>query len=353
MAEILLYNYSKIYLTAMTLRRRYLLRTFGLTAIGTQLLPLAQTNLSPKSAIEPRRLQIGDTVALINPAAFNYEKEVQPFFKVLDNLGLKVKLGEHFYDRYGYLAGKDADRAADVNAAFADDEVRAIFTGMGGWGCGRILPLLDYNIIRNNPKIIMGFSDITALLLAIYTKTNIVTFHGPLGVSNWSPFTVDCVKKVLFDGGSVTLQNSKSLQVETIWRGTARGKLIGGNLSVIAAMVGSAYLPTWENSILFVEEVGEEVYRIDRMLTQLKLAGILDRISGFIFGQCTKCEAEKPQESLTLPQVLSDHIRPLKIPAWYGSMVGHIRDKFTLPIGKQVEIDANSGTIRLLESGVN
>ena len=353
MAEILLYNYSKNYLTAMTLRRRYLLRTFGLTAIGTQLLPIAQTNLSPKSAIEPRRLQVGDTVALINPAAFNYQKEVQPFFKVLDNLGLKVKLGEHFYDRYGYLAGKDADRAADVNAAFADDSVRAIFTGMGGWGCGRILPLLDYNIIRNNPKILMGFSDITALLLAIYAKTNIVTFHGPLGVSNWSPFTVDCVKKVLFDGGSVTLQNSKSLQVETIWRGIARGKLIGGNLSVIAAMVGSAYLPTWENSILFVEEVGEEVYRIDRMLTQLKLAGILDKISGFIFGQCTKCEAEKPQESLTLPQVLSDHIRPLKIPAWYGSMVGHIRDKFTLPIGKQVEIDANSGTIRLLESAVN
>src|SRR4028118_570785 len=214
MAEILLYNYSKIYLTAMTLRRRYLLRTFGMTAIGTQLLPLAQTNLSPKSAIEPRRLQVGDTVALINPAAFNYQKEVQPFFKVLDNLGLKVKLGEHFYDRYGYLAGKDADRAADVNAAFADDSVRAIFTGMGGWGCGRILPLLDYNIIRNNPKIIMGFSDITALLLAIYAKTNIVTFHGPLGVSNWSPFTVDCVKKVLFEGVRLRCKTPKACKLK-------------------------------------------------------------------------------------------------------------------------------------------
>ena len=118
-------------------------------------------------------------------------------------------------------------------------------------------------------------------------------------------------------------------------------------------MVGSAYLPEWEKSILFVEEVGEEVYRIDRMLTQLKLAGILDKISGFIFGQCTKCEAEKPQESLTLAQVFTDLIRPLNIPAWYGSMTGHIRDKFTLPIGKEVEIDANSGTIRLLESAVS
>ena len=131
------------------------------------------------------------------------------------------------------------------------------------------------------------------------------------------------------------MQNSKTVPVQTITGGRARGKLIGGNLSVIAAMVGSAYLPEWENCILFVEEVGEEVYRIDRMLTQLKLAGILDKISGFIFGDCTKCEAEKPQESLTLPQVLSDHIRPLKIPAWYGSMVGHIRDKFTLPIGQK------------------
>ncbi|TAE50451.1 MAG: LD-carboxypeptidase [Oscillatoriales cyanobacterium] len=315
----------------MTFARRYLLRTFGLTAIGTQLLPIAQNNLLSKSAIEPRRLKVGDTVALINPAAFNYEKEVQQFFKVLDNLGLKVKLGEHFYDRYGYLAGKDADRAADVNAAFADDSVQAIFTGMGGWGCGRILPLLDYNIIRNNPKIIMGFSDITALLLAIHAKTNIVTFHGPLGVSSWSPFTVDYVKKVLFDGGSVTMQNSKTMPVET----------------------GSAYLPDWENSILFVEEVSEEVYRIDRMLTQLQLAGILDKISGFVFGQCTKCEAEKPQESLTLSQVLTDRIRPLNIPAWYGSMVGHIRDKFTLPIGKEVEIDATAGTIKLLSSAVS
>jgi muramoyltetrapeptide carboxypeptidase len=338
----------------MILPRRYLLRTFGLTAIGTQLLPtIAQINLSPTTTIKPRHLQIGDTIALINPAAFTYEKEVQQFFKVANNLGLKVKLGEHFYDRYGYLAGKDTERAADVNAAFADDSVQAIFTGMGGWGCNRILPLLDYNTIRNNPKIIMGFSDITALLLAIHAKTNMLTFHGPLGVSSWSSFTVDYVKQVLFDGEFVTMQNNRNVKIETIGRGKARGKLLGGNLSVIAAMMGSAYLPNWENSILFVEEVGEEVYRVDRMLTQLKLAGILDRISGFIFGQCTKCDAEKPQESLTLAQVLSDHIRPLRIPAWYGSMVGHIRDQFTLPIGLQVEIDADSGIIKLLESAVN
>ena len=339
----------------MVIPRRHLIRTFGLTAIGTQLLPIAQSHLLPKSqtTILPRRLQVGDTVALINPAAFSYEKEIQPFFKAAAQLGLKVKVGKHFYDRYGYLAGKDADRAADVNSAFADSSVQAIFTGMGGWGCGRILPLLDYNMIRDNPKIIIGFSDVTALLLAINTKTNLVTFHGPLGVSNWSSFTVDYFKQVLFDAGAVTLQNPQKMDIETIGQGQARGKLFGGNLSVISTMIGSAYLPDWENSILFIEEVSEEVYRIDRMLTQLKLAGILDKISGFIFGQCTSCEAEKPKESLTLTQVLSDHIRPLRIPAWYGSAIGHIRDKFTLPIGHEVEIDANYGTIRLLASAVN
>ena len=337
----------------MSLPRRYFLTTFGLTAIGSQLLPIAQNNLSPKNLVKPRRLQVGDTIALINPAAFNHKKEIEDFFKVIEKLGLKVKIGEHFYDRYGYFAGKDADRAADVNAAFADRSVQAIFTGMGGWGCNRILPLLDYNTIGNNPKIIMGFSDITALLLAIHAKTNMITFHGPLGVSSWSPFTIDYVKQVLFDGGSVTMENIKTVKIQTIRGGKARGKLLGGNLSVIAATIGSAYLPEWENSILFVEEVGEEVYRIDRMLTQLKLAGILDKISGFVFGQCTKCEAEKPEESLTLAQVLSELVRPLRIPAWYGSMVGHIRDKFTLPIGLEVEIDADAGTIKLLESAVN
>jgi muramoyltetrapeptide carboxypeptidase len=336
----------------MIFSRRYLLRTFGLTAIGTQLLPVARANLFPPNIIKPRRLQPGDTIAAINPGAFTYRKEVTKFFKAIENLGLKVKLGKHFYDRYGYLAGKDIDRAADVNAAFADPAVQAIFTGMGGWGCNRILPLLDYNTIRNNPKIILGFSDVTSLLLAIHAKTNMVTFHGPLGVSSWSQFTVGSLKQILFDGEAAVLANIPTVKVETIARGTARGKLVGGNLSVIAAAVGSVYLPDWDNCILFVEEVGEEVYRVDRMLTQLKLAGILDRISGFIFGQCTKCEAEKPEESLTLEQVLSDIIRPLRIPAWYGSMVGHIRDKFTLPIGLQVEIDADLGTIKLLESAV-
>ncbi|CBN59368.1 MULTISPECIES: S66 peptidase family protein [Kamptonema] len=336
----------------MSISRRQLIANFGLAAIATQLPSAAQTNSYLPSLIKPPRLNINDTVGLINPAAFSYPQEIEPIKQILSQLGLKVKLGTHIFDRYGYLGGKDPDRAADVNAMFADSSVQAILTVQGGWGCNRILPLLDYQLIRNHPKIIMGFSDITSLLLAIYARSGVVTFHGPVGISTWSQFTVDSLKQVLFNPQTITLQNSSQIRVQTITPGKNQGKLVGGNLSVLAAMVGSDYLPDWKNSILFVEEVGEEVYRIDRMLTQLKLAGILNVISGFIFGQCNKCEPEQPQESLTLEQVLFEHIRPLNIPAWYGSMIGHIRDIFTLPIGTEVEIDAVAGTIKLLEPAV-
>lgn len=332
--------------------RRQFLQNCGLAALASLLPPVAQFQADSSTLLKASRLQVGDTVGLINPAAFSYLQEVQPIQKILSELGLNVKYGRHLFDRYGYLAGADIDRAADVNAMFADSSIQAIFTVQGGWGCNRILPLLDYERIKNNPKIILGFSDITALLIAIYAKTGLVTFHGPVGISTWSEFTRNSLQQVLWNSEKVTFHNSPLVRVETIYPGQSRGKLIGGNLSVLAAMVGSDYLPNWQQSILFVEEIGEEVYRVDRLLTQLKLAGILEQISGFIFGQCSRCNPEKPEESLSLEQVLSDHIRPLKIPAWYGSMIGHIRDIFTLPIGAMVDIDANTGTIQLLEPAV-
>ncbi len=204
----------------------------------------------------------------------------------------------------------------------------------------------------------MGYSDITSLLLAIYVKSGVVTFHGPVATSTWNDFTLNYAERILFNGESVVMQNPPAnspttttlICKETITSGKAKGKLVGGNLSVLVAMIGSNYLPNWKQTILFVEEVEEEVYRVDRMLTQLKLAGILNQISGFIFGQCTKCDPKDRDKSLTLTQVLREHIQPLGIPAWYGSAIGHIKDKFTLPIGVEVEIDADNGTIKMLES---
>lgn len=351
----------------MTRNRRNFLTTFGLTVLATQVPSSIKSNPLPNAISKPARLKLGDTVGLIAPAGYIDRQDIEDIKKTLTTLGLKVKLGAHVYNRYGYLAGTDANRAADMNAMFADSSVQAILPMRGGWGCNRILPLLDYSLIRSHPKILIGLSDITSLLIAIHAKTGLVTFHGPTGQSMWNPFTVNYVQRVLFNGEVLTLQNLKTsnnptaaqFRVETIAPGQARGKLVGGNLSVLAAMAGSAYLPSWENTILFVEEIKEEVYRVDRLLMQLKLAGILDQIAGFIFGQCTDCDrltresTEKDgQASLTLAQVLKDHIQPLGIPAWSGAMIGHIKDKFILPIGVDVEIDASQGSIQLLEPAV-
>jgi muramoyltetrapeptide carboxypeptidase len=338
----------------MTINRRQFLTTVGLSALATSFQPLTvQAKVSPNTILKPPRLQVGDTVGLISPAGIVDPKDIEDVKHSFGLLGLKVKLGTHILDRYGYLAGKDRDRAADINAMFADNSVKAIIAMRGGWGCNRILPLINYPLIRERPKILMGYSDITSLLLAINARSRIVTFHGAVATSTWNEFTLDYLKRILFNCEAVTMQNLTTVEgIEVIRRGKARGKLVGGNLSVLAAMLGSPYLPSWNQNILFVEDIGEDVYRIDRMLTQLKNAGILNRIAGFIFGQCTNCKlGDEP--SFTLTQVLQDHIQHLGIPAWYGSMIGHIKDKFTVPIGVEVEIDANIGTLRMLESAVS
>lgn len=312
--------------------------------------------------IKPSRLKIGDTVGLISPAGIvYYSDQFTVVRESMEALGLKVKEGEHMRNRYGYLAGTDQERAADVNAMFADPEVDAIVCVRGGWGCNRILPLLDYNMIRQNPKILIGYSDITSLLNAIYARTGLITFHGPLGRSIWNSFTLESIRSILFEGETITLENPTIIgdnltqvrdRVITITPGKAKGRMLGGNLTVLSAMMGSQYLPEWKGSILFLEDVDEDIYRIDRMLTQLKLSGVLDSLSGFVFGKCTGCGPGESYSSLTLEEVFNDHIKPLNIPAWHGSMIGHINDMFTIPVGLPAEIDANKGSIKMLESGV-
>ncbi|MBD2353313.1 LD-carboxypeptidase [Tolypothrix sp. FACHB-123] len=339
----------------MPINRRKFLTNFGLATLATQLQPLtAQGKLSPQVTLKPPRLQRGDTVGLIAPAGIVDAEDVETARRNFADLGLKVKLGKHILDRYGYLAGKDSDRASDLNNMFADKSVKAIITMRGGWGCNRILPLLNYSNIRTHPKILIGYSDITSLLLAINARSRIVTFHGPVAISRWNQFTLDYFQRILFTGETVTMQNPTNSEVQflPIAPGKAKGKLVGGNLSVLAAMVGSPYLPAWNQTILFLEEIGEDVYRVDRMLTQLKNAGILHRLAGLIFGQCTNCSlGDEP--NFTLMQVLQDCILPLGIPAWYGAAIGHIKDKFTLPLGVDVEINADAGTIKMLEPAVN
>jgi muramoyltetrapeptide carboxypeptidase len=338
--------------------RRRFLGAAGLAGLGLAARPAA----AAVAAVKPPRLRVGDTVGLIAPANATFlEVDLEIARETLEALSLRVKAGAHLLDRYGYLAGRDADRASDVNALFADREVRAVLALRGGWGSARILPHLDYAAIRRNPKVLMGYSDVTALLNAVHARTGLVTFHGPVGISTWTPFSVEHMAAVLFEGDAPTLANPVELReglvqvedrVQTITPGRARGRLLGGNLTVLSAMVGTPYVPAMDGAILFLEDTGEAVYRMDRMLTHLKLAGLLGRIKGFVFGRCTDCKPGEGYGALTLDEVLADHVKSLGVPAFRGAMIGHIDRQFTVPVGLEAEIDADAGTIRLLEPAV-
>lgn len=320
---------------------------------------------SAASRLKPKRLQHNSVVGIVSPASANFVREdLDIVVDALQGLGLVPRLAPHVLDRYGYLAGKDQDRAADINQFFADPEIAAIVPIRGGWGCSRILPYLDYPNIRLHPKIIIGFSDITALILAINARTRMVTFHGPNGLSSWNLTQTEYFRRVLFAGETVKFQNLKDesdnnrlmrvkYRTQTITPGQVRGQLIGGNLSVLSGIVGSPYLPDLKGAILFLEDVGENIYRIDRLMTHLKVAGVLDQIAGFIFGQCPECSPNVDYGSLTLEEVVWGHIQPLGIPAWYGAMIGHIESILTLPIGLEVEINSSAGTIQMLEPAVD
>jgi muramoyltetrapeptide carboxypeptidase len=317
---------------------------------------------APRPTIKPKRLSAGDRVALVSPAGATFNTvDLDIARESLEALGLVVQTGEHLLDRHGYLAGADKDRAADINRAFADRSIRAVLPIRGGWGSSRMLPYIDFDVIARNPKVLLGFSDITALHMAIQAKTGLVTFHGPNGSGRWDAFSVEWVRRVIFDAEAVTFENlhdkgeflvQMENRIQTITPGTARGRILGGNLSVLAGIIGSRYVPDFDDAILFLEDVGEDLYRIDRMLTTLKLAGVLDGISGFVFGECTDCEPGEGYGSLTLREILEDAIAPLKVPAWHGAMIGHRIPQFTIPEGIQVEIDAGAGLIRMLEPAV-
>ncbi len=314
------------------------------------------------AALKPARLKPGDTVALVSPSGATATRfDVTIVKENMEALGFKVKLGEHLLDRYGYLGGTDEDRAADLMNQFADPGVAGVVAMKGGWGCARMLPFLNYDIIHKNPKVLIGYSDITALLLSIYAKTGLVTFHGPIGLDAWNSFTASYFRRIVMDGETVTMENPvdpadrltpRENRVQTIVPGTASGILKGGCLSIVSSLLGTEYVPSWKEAILFVEDINEEIYRVDRMLTHLKLAGVLAQAKGFIFASCTDCDPDEGYGSLTMEQVLDDHIKPLGIPSWFGSMIGHISMKFTIPIGIEAEVDAARGTIRLLEPAV-
>ncbi len=307
----------------------------------------------------PQSLQSGDKIALIAPAGAIYEKEsLEIATENLRALGLEVVIGQNAANKNGYLAGTDAERVADLHAAFADTSIKAIMALRGGWGCGRLLPLIDWELLSKNPKIFAGFSDVTTLLNAVYAKTGLVTYHSPMATSVWNNFSVKFFKKILFDKEQATLSNPQQRgdsltqlqdRITTIRGGEAVGELIGGNLTVLCSLLGSQYLPDFKGKILFLEEINEEIYRVDRLFCQLALSGVLEKVAGVVIGKFTNCGHGDRFSSLTLLEVFENYLLPLQIPVFVGSMIGHIPNKFTIPVGLQTKICANKGTITFLE----
>ncbi|WP_238475232.1 S66 peptidase family protein [Sphingomonas cavernae] len=340
------------------LNRRTALQGLGATAAALALPP--RLAAAPQALRKPPRLRPGDTVGLVEPAGFTDDEfDLALVIETIRAMGLVPRPGKHLADRYGYLAGEDKARAADINAMYADKSVRAVFAVRGGWGCARILPHLDFDLIRANPKLLIGFSDITALHLAFAARAGFTTIHGPNAGSSWGKLSWDAFQSLVFAGeapvyatppGNEDRLTQRAGRTRTFRPGKATGRLIGGNLTVLSALMGTPYLPDFDGAILFLEDVDEAQYRIDRMLTQLTLAGVLRRVAGVVFGQCTNCRASGPSLSgFTLSQVLKQHLEPLGVPAFEGALIGHIPNQFSIPVGARAEIDADAGTIRILE----
>jgi muramoyltetrapeptide carboxypeptidase len=339
--------------------RRAFIPALGAGIVSTAFITASTDYKTVKAAdtsdlIRPKRLFKGACIGICAPAgALRRSEEVDMFKSVLEAMGFQVKVGKYVYEKHGFFAGTDAQRAEDFMDLITDEEVDGIFFLRGGWGCARVLPLLDFNSIKAHPKIVMGFSDATSLLNAITSRTGLVTFHGPSGNSTWNTFSIESLQEVLQSGEPTTYDAQQNDEhMVTYAEGKATGVLWGGNLSVITSMLGTPYFPEISDGLLFLEEVGEEPYRIDRMLTQLKQAGIFNRCNGIVLGSFRKCIAEEPDRAFTLEEVFEDHFGNLHIPVFYGAPIGHTRDKFTIPIGVEATMDAKEGTIALTTSAV-
>lgn len=351
------------------MHRRNFIKTVSAASAVSMLPHKLFADDNPKKAddaavIKPRRLKAGDTIGLITPGSYISIDELKESVKNLEDLGFKTVYTDNVTARYGYLGGKDDVRAQEVNLMFSRKDVDGILCTRGGYGCSRILPYLDYNMIRNNPKVLCGYSDITSLLYAITAKTNMVTFHGPVGISTFNEFSLSYFKNTLMEPAAPLRfwnardekPDDKSRQVVPIRGGKAVGKLAGGNLSIVVSLIGTPYDINTDGKIIFLEEIGEEPYRIDRMLTQMIEAGKFEKAAGIALGVFEKCEAKEtdPAEprSFTLQEVLMDRLFKLNIPVIYGLSFGHITNKFTLPLGITAELDVDKENLTLLETAV-
>ncbi len=303
--------------------------------------------------LTPKPLFQGARVALIAPAGPVPPEKFGPAVRSVEELGLTPVVYESCRRSHGYFAGCDQLRADDVNAAFADPDIDGIFCIRGGYGTQRIMDRIDFDLIRRHPKFFSGYSDITALHIMINQRCGFVTYHTPMPATELyggvDEYTADSLQHVLFGEPLHELINPMNQPVKTLVGGCAHGILTGGNLSLVASSLGTPYEIDTCDKILFLEDVDEEPYRIDRMLLQLKAAGKFRDCAGILLGYWTNCTAENPEKSLTLEQIFEELIVPEHKPAVLNLACGHSLPTISLPLGKEMELNSISGKITVLE----
>lgn len=303
-----------------------------------------------------KRLSPGNTIGIVAPANFAAQEQTEQAIAILENLGYRIKRSPGTAGRWHSFAGTDAVRAADINAFFADPGIDAIICLRGGYGSLRILDKIDYETVRANPKIFMGYSDITLLHLMFNQHGNLVTFHGPMLASkiagNFDSETKNSLEQAVSQGVQpFELKNPAGAELKSLHGGIAEGRLAGGNLITLVSAMGTPYEPDLHDIILFIEETGEATYRIDRALTQLILSGKLHRIKAVLIGDFNNCPPAAP-EDMSLMNVFTDRLVPLGIPIIYNYRSGHCNPMMTLPLGAMARIDANAPKINIIESVV-
>ncbi|MFH1052480.1 MAG: LD-carboxypeptidase [bacterium] len=337
--------------------RRQLL-TAGIVGLTLSVFPKNIFPQKTKNILKPKVLNVGDTVGIIAPStAVPDPGDIQKALLVLDYFGLKPKIAGNLLKGAGYKSRSVSERIDDLHGMFLNKEVKAIFSIRGGYGSAQLLDKIDYDLIKNNPKIFIGYSDITALHLAINKFSGLITFHGPVLLSAFPNYTVDYLRKAIFSEEPIgEISNPSSLSgirpaypYRTITPGIAAGKLTGGNLSLISSLMGTAFEIETEGKIVFLEDVGEEPFRIDRMLTQLILAKKFDNAAGIVFGKCTDCVQNSQVWDYSLGEVLDQQLSQLHIPVLYGLLIGHTPEQVTLPYGIDATLNSVLGTLTITE----
>ncbi|HLD37425.1 MAG TPA: LD-carboxypeptidase [Candidatus Nanoarchaeia archaeon] len=306
--------------------------------------------------IKPKRLVWGDTIGVISPSFSLTKRFVHPSIKLLNKLGFNVKLGKHVYSKYGFMAGNDEKRAGDIHAMFKDKQIKAIFCAAGGSGANRLLPLINFDMIKKNPKIFIGMSDITYLTTSIHEKTGLITFHGPNIISGiyHCDFKKHNLKrcaniKYMLEALTNPGYKEKIKDFEVIKKGRGAGRLIGGNLRCLENLNGTKFMPDYKNKILFWEELDEDASEISRMLMNLKLCGVFDKIKGMAIGNLFDCP---PYKNMTIKKVVLDITKDYKFPIIYNVDFGHVCKNITLPIGVKAKIDTEKRTFEVMENAV-